>query len=433
MRYLISDLHIHSRFSRATSKYLTFPNLYKWALIKGVYLLGTGDILHPKWLEEAKEYLVYDQNTGFYSLKPEIAQALAPEIPSKVRGNTMFFVPSVETSHIYKQDDKLRRIHLVFVLSDLEKAKKLSDKMATFSTVAADGRPIFGVNARDMTEIVLEIDPNAIVIPAHIWTPHFSLFGSKSGFDDIKQAFKDMTPYVTCLETGLSSDPKMNRLVPDLDKYILCSNSDSHSLERIGREANLHTQLDSYTMLKSALKTGEGLYGTIEFYPQEGKYHYDGHRNCQVSFHPQESQKHNNICPKCNKPLTIGVLNRVYQLAKGNTQLNSKLLEKYKSIYIIPLEDILASLLGTGRTSKRVKRAYFDAIETLGSELDILTTIEPKTIAKYDPLLARAIELLRQDQIVVEPGYDGEYGKIRIPKEKLEQPSSSQGSQLSLL
>ncbi len=432
MSLVISDLHIHSRFSRATSKYITYPNLYKWALIKGVDILGTGDILHPQWIKEAKDQLVYDEKTGFYRLNSSLTKKIKNELAPVFRPKDMVFVPTVETSHIYKQGEKIRRIHLVIVLSHLEKAEELSRYLAERSNVSADGRPIFGINVRNMVEIVLEHDDDAMIIPAHIWTPHFSLFGSKSGFDSVEEAFADMSKYITTLETGLSSDPFMNRLVKELDRYILTSNSDSHSLERIGREANVHTKITTYEDLLNSLKTGENLVGTIEFYPQEGKYHYDGHRNCKVSFHPTETKKHNGICPKCNQPLTIGVLNRVYQLAKGQQEANQKLLQRYKTSYIIPLDDIIAAIYNSTRTSTKVKRRYLEAVSNLGPELEILLNKSEEEIASFDSQLAQAIRLLRKGEIKIVPGYDGEYGKVTIEREKLIS-QENQDSQLTLI
>ena len=429
MDFIFSDLHIHSRFSRATSKYITFPELLRWSKLKGINLLGTGDIIHPKWLQEANENLEYDDSTGFYKMKPEIEDKINHQLPTSVKNIDVSFIPTVETSHIYKQDDKLRRVHLVIILPTLEDAKKLSDKMATFSNISADGRPIFGMNVRDFTELVLEINDKALIIPAHIWTPHFSVFGSKSGFDSLQEAFKDMSQYIYALETGLSSDPEMNRLVKELDKYTLVSNSDSHSLPRIGREANIHTELKNYDQLIHTLKTGKNLYGTIEYFPEEGKYHYDGHRNCNISLHPQETQKINKICPKCKKPLTVGVLSRVYELAKNNTQPNTQLLNKHKSVHAIPLDDILASILGTSRTSKKVTTKLFDTISNLGPELTILSFMPLKEISKYDPVLANAIGQMRKGEIRIIPGYDGEYGIVQIDKKLLEK----QTNQMQLL
>ncbi len=424
---VISDLHIHSRFARATSKYITMPNLFKWSLIKGINILGTGDALHPKWWEEIKEHTTYDNNTGFYQIKSSVQKAVLKELPSHLH-HKVYFVPTVETSHIYKAKGRLRRIHIVFVFPTLESAKKLANKLAQFSNISADGRPIFGITARDITEMALEIDQKILIIPAHIWTPHFSLFGSKSGFDKITDAFEDMSEYITTLETGLSSDPYMNRLVPDLDDYILTSNSDAHSLERIGREANIHTSVKDYNDLISSFKTGENLYGTLEFYPQEGKYHYDGHRNCKISLHPIEGQKLQNKCPKCNKPLTIGVLHRVIELAQSNTSPNTKLLERFKSVYLVPLDDILATLLKTSRTSKRVRRTYMELVEKFGSEIDILYRVHLESIQKYDPQIANALLLFRKGKIRVTPGYDGEYGVVKIDFTELESTETNQMS-----
>ncbi len=417
---LYSDLHLHSRYARATSKYLTVLELYKWAKIKGITLLGTGDILHPAWIAEFQEYTTKDEATGFYKLKPEFEKKIKPEIPAIVRDNTVYFVPTVETSHIYKQGDKVRRIHIVLILESLEDAKKLSKSLSRFSKMDSDGRPILGVHLPDMVRIVLEENENNFVFPAHVWTPHFAVFGSKSGFDSIKEAFKDMSKYITTLETGLSSDPAMNRLISKFDKYILISNSDAHSASRIGREANIHFEINNYEHLITTLKTGKDLIGTIEYFPEEGRYHYDGHAKCKVSVTPKKAKLMNNRCPKCGKPLTLGVLHRVYDLA-DREEPKKELLKRYKPVSLVPLDDILSNIMHVGKTSKRLQNEYMYIISQLGPELDILHTMPLSTIYKHNYLLGCAIEKMRNKDLGIIPGYDGEYGIVKINTEKCEE------------
>ncbi len=408
-----SDLHIHSRFARATSKHLTVLELYKWAKIKGIYLLGTGDILHPSWIKEFKEYTHLDSNTGFYVLNKEYKKDVKKELPKSVVDKPVYFVPTVETSHIYKQGDKVRRIHIVLVLKDLEVATKLSNKLSNVSKVTADGRPIFGLKLRDITEMVLDLNSSNFVFPAHVWTPYFAVFGSKSGFDSIKEAFGDMAPYITALETGLSSDPEMNRLISALDKYVLISNSDAHSAQRIGREANIHTKLDSYEDLLNTLKTGENLYGTIEYFPEEGRYHFDGHRDCNVVLHPTKAKELDNLCPKCGKKLTLGVMHRVYDLA-DREEPSEELLNKYRTVSLVPLDDVLSNVLGVGKSSKRLQAKYFEIIEKFGPELEFLQNVPVQNIKNYDSLLGCAIERMRNKDLEINPGYDGVYGVVHI-------------------
>ncbi len=425
---LYSDLHIHSRFARATSKNLTVLELAKWSKIKGIYLLGTGDIYHPAWLDEFEKFTQYDFATGFYKLKPELESEVKKQVPKSVADSPVYFVPTVETSHIYKQGDLVRRIHIVTIVKDLKIARQISNKLATYSRVDADGRPIFGMRLPDYVKLVLEFSEENLVFPAHVWTPHFAVFGSKSGFDRLEDAFEDTVEYITALETGLSSDPEMNRLISGLDKYVLISNSDAHSAPRIGREANIHISLANYNELINTLKTGQNLYGTVEYYPEEGRYHYDGHRACNVSMHPKEAKANNNICPVCKKPLTLGVLHRVYDLADREVP-NQELLTKYKTVSLVPLDDILSNVLAVGKSSKRLQAKLMEVIDKLGPELKVLHELPVEEILKYDPKLACAIRQMRNGDLKIEPGYDGVYGKVNInlePCKKTLEPDALQ-------
>ena len=422
MKYLYSDLHIHSRYARATSKHLNVLNLYKWAKIKGISLLGTGDILHPKWREEFKKYTIEDDNSGFYKVRPEYQKEVDLQLPKSVVDSYVYFVPTVETSHIYKQGDKVRRVHLVSVFPTFDTAAKAAVILGRYSRIDADGRPIFGIHIDEFVKMMLEISERVVVFPAHAWTPHFAVFGSKSGFDSLSEAFGDMARYITALETGLSSDPEMNRLVSALDPLILVSNSDAHSLMRIGREANIHSRLDTYDDLLAALRTGEGLVGTIEYYPEEGRYHYDGHRACGVVLHPKESVRVQNICPKCGKKLTLGVLHRVYDLA-DRSDPNLALLERFKSVHLVPLDDVLQNVLNVGKGSKKLVNRYFEVIDALGSELAVLNEVDTNEIKEFDAKLGCAIEKMRRGNLKISPGYDGLYGVVKIPMDDCTQLS----------
>lgn len=301
----LADLHIHSKYSRATSADCDAPHLDLWARYKGIRLIGTGDFTHAKWREELTEMLE-PAGEGLYRLKTEY------RLPCRVEGGEdPLFAVSGEISTIYKRDGKTRKVHHVILLPGMEEAEEVSHRLEAIGNLHSDGRPILGLDSHDLLEIVLEACPGAIYIPAHIWTPHFSLFGAFSGFDALEECFGDLTPYVHALETGLSSDPPMNRRLSALDGHPLVSNSDAHSPAKLGREANLLSCAPAFSALKTAVDTGVGLEGTIEFYPEEGKYHLDGHRNCHCRLTPEETARYGGICPVCGKKITIGVLNRV--------------------------------------------------------------------------------------------------------------------------
>lgn len=412
-----ADLHIHSRFSRATSKKLTLQNLAAYAYLKGIHLIGTGDITHPKWMQEIADELVYTEHTGFYQLK----NPLCPEdilSQTNVHVETVSFQPQFilqgEISCIYKKGGATRKNHQLIFLPDLEAAQKLNARLAKIGNLTADGRPILGLDAKILLEIVLASShkerPNYL-IPAHIWTPWFSVFGSKSGFNRLEDCFEELTPELFALETGLSSDPPMNRLWSALDAYTLISNSDAHSGENLGREVNLFRAEPDYQSLFDALKKKNDLfYGTVEFYPEEGKYFADGHRNCNICFLPEESQKQHNLCPVCGKPLTIGVLNRVMELADRKDPLGTK----QQFISCIPLREILSEIDNVGIKSKQIHSEYEKFIKIFGSELDILLNVPIRQIAAVNTALADAIGNMRSGTVKKSCGYDGEYGKITI-------------------
>jgi len=404
----IADLHIHSHFSRATSRSLDPEHIAIWARKKGITVIGTGDLTHPGWVSELQEKLIEAEN-GLYRLRPDLEKRVEGGIPGSCRGTTRFLL-SGEISCIYKRDGKTRKVHNLVLMPDFQALSKLNERLDRIGNITSDGRPILGLDSRDLLEIVLESSEKAFFIPAHIWTPWFSLFGSKSGFDALEECFGDLTSHIHALETGLSSDPPMNRLLSALDGYILVSNSDAHSPAKLGREANLFDVALDYDQITGAMTQGKGFEGTIEFFPEEGKYHYDGHRKCQVSLHPKETRAYEGICPTCGKPLTVGVLHRVNELAdRGVPELS-------KAYYsLIPLTEILSEIVGTGPSTKRVMTAYEDLLATLGPEIQILMETPLKDIERGGGiLLARAVDRMRRMKVIRQEGYDGEYGLIRL-------------------
>ena len=413
MMKFIADFHVHSRFSRATAKNLDFENLYISAQLKGLSVIGTGDFTHPGWFAEIKEKLI-PAEPGMFRLKDEISRLCDQEVPKSCRRKVRFMLVS-EISNIYKKNNITRKNHNLVFLSDLNQVENFNSKLDKIGNITSDGRPILGLDARDLLEILLETSDQAFLIPAHIWTPWFSLLGSKSGFDSIDECFEDLTPFIFAVETGLSSDPAMNWRISALDGLTLVSNSDAHSPLKLGREANLFDTDMSYSAIKSAIKSGdpERFLGTLEFFPEEGKYHLDGHRNCDVRSWPTTTREQGGICPICGKPLTLGVLYRVEELADRPEGVKPK---KYHPYYhIIPLVEILSEVLKVGPNSKKVMGYYRNLLEKLGSEFDILTTLKRDIIDTAGlSLLGEAITRVRQNKIVLLPGYDGEFGKIKI-------------------
>ena len=364
----IADLHIHSRYSRATSKQGTPEYLDLWARKKGISILGTGDFTHPAWREELKEKLVSAEE-GLYCLK----QDFILEESSSYGSQAPRFVLSGEISSIYKKNGKVRKVHNVILLPGLEDAEKLSKKLETIGNIHSDGRPILGLDSHDLLEILLDICPEGILIPAHIWTPHFSMFGAFSGFDTVEECFEDLSPYVHAVETGLSSDPPMNWQLSALDRFQLISNSDAHSPAKLGREANLFDIELSYQGLYQAIQEGKGLEGTIEFYPEEGKYHYDGHRKCHLCLSPKEAEKYGGVCPICGKKLTVGVDHRVLQLSDREDGRDRK--EKKPFEYLVPLPEVIAASTGKTPASKKVQAQYETMLKDLGTEFENLREI----------------------------------------------------------
>ena len=405
---MIADLHIHSRFSMATSKEGTPENLDFWARKKGISLIGTGDFTHPVWREELKERLVSEGN-GLYRLRDEYVKEESRKFP----GEGTHFVVSGEISSIYKKNGKTRKVHNVILLPGLEVADAMAQRLEKIGNIHSDGRPILGLDSHDLLEMMLDVCPEGILIPAHIWTPHFSVLGAKSGFDSVEECFEELTPYVHALETGLSSDPAMNWRISKLDRYQLVSNSDAHSPSKLGREANLLDIDCSYEGLYRAIQTGEGLEGTVEFFPEEGKYHFDGHRKCGVSLSPVEAERLGGICPVCGKKLTMGVDHRVEQLADRAEGFVKKDGKKYESL--VPLPEVISACMGYSTASKKVQGCFEQMIQTLGTEFDILRNVPSEDIKSCaGERIAEGIENVRTGNVKRIPGYDGEYGKIEL-------------------
>ena len=407
----VADLHIHSHFSMATSKECNPENLYRWAGLKGVSLVGSGDFTHPGWRKELRDNLI-PAEPGFYRLKDN----KAPEIPGRPE---VRFVITGELSTIYKKNGRVRKVHHLVILPSLEAADHISDQLEEIGmNIRADGRPILGMDSHRLLELILNACPEVIFIPAHIWTPHFSVFGSNSGFDDILECYEDLTQYIFALETGLSSDPAMNWRWSALDRFTLVSNSDAHNPTNLAREANLFNGEFSYQGLKNALqrKDGAGFTGTLEFFPEEGKYHYDGHRNCEVCLTPEETILKAGICPVCGRKVTVGVLHRVIELADRPFGFKPEGSSSYESL--VPLREIIGSAIHSGITSQKVERLYFDLLRSFGPELMVLRETNLADIAKVSGVLvAEGIRRLRAGEVSVQPGFDGAYGIISVLRE----------------
>lgn len=396
----IADFHIHSKYSRATSKGMDLEVLNKWAKVKGIDVLGTGDFTHPEWLKSLKEKLEPAEQ-GFFRLKKN--------------NQSTRFILTAEISCIYSKNNRVRKIHIIIFSPSFEAVEKINAHLGWIGNLKSDGRPILGLDAKELAKITMESCPDCLVVPAHLWTPWFSLFGSRSGFDSIEECFEDYSKYIYAGETGLSSDPAMNWRVSDLDKITLISNSDAHSPQKIGREANVFDTELSYNAVTEAIKkqNSEKFLYTIEFFPEEGKYHFDGHRNCKISLSPKESGKYNNICPSCGKPLTLGVLNRVEELADRPEGAKPENKIPFKSL--VPLEEIIAEALSQGTGTKSVLAEYDNLIKEFGTEFNILLDVSEENLkAKTLPEVAEGIVRVRRGKLFLDPGYDGVYGKIHI-------------------
>ena len=409
----IADFHIHSKFSRATARNLDFENLYINAQIKGITVLGTSDFTHPAWWQEIQDKLV-PAEPGLFQLKPDIARACDEMVPAACRGPVRFMLVT-EISNIYKKGERTRKNHNLVFMPNLKSASEFNKKMDEIGNIRSDGRPILGLDARNLLEIVLDTNDAAYLVPAHIWTPWFSLLGSKSGFDTVEACFEDLTPHIFALETGLSSDPPMNWRVSGLDRYTLISNSDAHSPSKLGREANQFNCDLGFSAIRTAMETAdpEQFLGTIEFYPEEGKYHVDGHRKCGFQCDPSETRRLSGVCPVCGKPLTLGVLYRVEALADREEGARPDKHSPYRNL--IPLEHVLSEVLQVGANSKKVRRTYDRLIQDHGSEFTILCHASAESLSRSNvPLLSEAVMRMREGHINFSPGFDGEFGKVTI-------------------
>jgi len=408
----IADLHIHSKYSRATSRDMDIAHLADWAKLKGITLMGTGDFTHHLWLEELKHTLE-DCGNGLF----------------KHAG--VYFMLTAEVSSIYSKGGRTYRIHNLIFSPSFKSVDAINEKLGRLGNLSSDGRPILGLDAAELARIVFDIDENCMIVPGHIWTPWFSVFGSMSGFDRIEDCFEKQTEKIFALETGLSSDPAMNWRLSALDRFTLISNSDSHSPSRIGREANVFDCALDYKTIREVLKTKDKkrfLY-TIEFFPEEGKYHFDGHRLCGIRWSPEETKAHNGKCPKCGKPVTVGVVNRVEKLADRAAGFVPDNAIPFKNF--ISLDQIIAEAKGVSKTSVAVERDYRSYLSTFGTEFDILMRASKEELAKKLPAkVVEGVMRARGGKVNIKPGYDGEYGIISLFDK--DQPGEQKEQQLNL-
>ncbi|UCD84129.1 MAG: DNA helicase UvrD [Deltaproteobacteria bacterium] len=403
MRF-IADFHLHSRYSRATSREMRVEILAQWAAIKGIGLLGTGDFTHPTYFAELKSLLKPGGN-GLFLLK---------EGEKKVH-----FILTAEVSNIFNQDGRLRKIHTLIFAPGFEAVEKINHQLGSRGKLGSDGRPTFGFPVKDLVKIIMDISPECFIVPAHAWTPWFSLFGANSGFDSMEECFGEQARYIQAVETGLSSDPEMNWRVSALDRIALISNSDAHSPDRIGREANVFNCGLDYQEIVGAIKKRdrEKFLSTIEFFPEEGKYHYDGHRNCNVLFSPQQTRDNDGVCPVCKRKVTVGVMNRVEALADRPPDYQPP--DAIPSRHLIPLAEIIAEALGQGVNTKAVDEQYRRLIQQLGPEFTILLELPREELAKdTPPRILEGIMRVRDGKVRITPGYDGVFGKIKIFEEE---------------
>jgi DNA helicase-2/ATP-dependent DNA helicase PcrA len=416
MRF-IADLQIHSKYSRATSKDMTLENLDFWARVKGIKVLGTGDFTHPLWLKELKEKLE-EAEPGLFVLKEKFRKQ-----EQGISNDPTRFMLTAEVSLIYTKLGKVRKVHHVLWAPDFKSVEAINTRLSWVGNLSSDGRPIIGITSEELAEIVSQNTQTAVIIPAHVWTPWFSIFGSKSGFDSVEECFEKWSDKIFALETGLSSDPPMNWRISKFDKYTLVSNSDSHSLQRIGREANAFDTDLSYDAIINAIKSKDPkkfLY-TIEFFPEQGRYHIDGHASCGVALMPKQTKLLKGICPKCKKPLTIGVLYRTESLADRPPDFTPNQFIPYRNL--IPLDEIIAESIGVKSKTKKVWSIYFSLIKHIGPEIYILTQATLEDIAKISQNVAQGIQRVRDKKLYIEPGFDGQYGKVHIfkPEELVKQ------------
>ncbi|MYC27699.1 MAG: DNA helicase UvrD [Nitrospira sp. SB0662_bin_26] len=423
----IADLHIHSRYSRAVSKDMVPESLYRWAQLKGITVVGTGDFTHPAWFAELQEKLEPAEQ-GLYRLKPELAAPVDAGIPESCRADVRFMLTS-EISSIYKRHERTRKVHNLIFAPSFSAVANMTDKLARIGNLHSDGRPILGLDSEELLRIMIERVPESLFVPAHAWTPHFSVFGANSGFDSLEECFGDLSPHIQVIETGLSSDPPMNWRLSQLDGITLISNSDAHSPSKLGREANVLNGDLSFEGIKAAFTSGDPalFQGTIEFFPEEGKYHFDGHRNCRVRMSPEEAGAHDDACPECGKPVTRGVMHRVEILADQPAGHRARRALSYRSL--VPLVELIAEVRGAGVNTKGVTEVYHQLLASLGNEFEILMNVPIAAIEENaGMLLALAIQRMREGNVTIAPGYDGEYGTVRLLSQEDRQSHASQTS-----
>jgi uncharacterized protein (TIGR00375 family) len=411
---LITDLHIHSKYAYACSKRLNLPTIHAWAQIKGIDLLSAADFTHPKWYAELSEQLE-EVDVGVYKLKDEFVGETDMIVPPSCKREVRFLM-STEVSLIYSKGGRARRVHMLIMAPNIETVAKINAVLDKKGNIHADGRPILGLDSKELLKLMLDISPDIQLIPAHIWTPHFAIMGAKSGFDSIEECFEEMSDHIVALETGLSSDPRMNWRLSNLDKYALVSNSDAHSPEKMGREATVFDTDCTYPAILHALRHDHSqIAGTIEFFPEEGKYHCDGLRKEGLIMLPDETIKNGFRSPASGKKVTVGVLHRVNKLA--DRKMGEKSPEGRPYWHIIPLIEIVSEIVGYGVKSKKVVALYFKLVTALGPEFMILKDVPVKEIALVDERVAEAINRMRKGQVIIYPGFDGEFGVIKLFKE----------------
>lgn len=424
---LLCDLHVHSRFSRAVSADMDLGHMYQWAQRKGIDVVATGDVLHPAWRAEMRQQLVPaddGRGEGLYELRPELREALDEAVPRSCRRRVRFILAG-EISHIFKKDGAVRKVHNLILLPNLDCGDQVAERLLRLGyNLHSDGRPILGMPCRDFLELLLSTDSRAYLVPAHIWTPHFSVFGSLSGFDRLSDCFGDLTRHIFALETGLSSDPAMNWRLSALDELTLISSSDAHSPQKLGRELTRLRLGDppTFAALRRALEfcSPEEFLGTVEFFPEEGKYHLDGHRDCGVRLEPSERARLSGQCPVCGKPVTVGVLSRVETLADRPLSPDSAFRPPRARPYdsLVPLTEVVADVLGRTVASDAVQRLYFRLLDQVGPELHILRSASPDELRRAaDPLLIEALLRMRRGELRIVAGFDGEYGRVGLVTE----------------
>ena len=412
MRF-IADFHIHSKYSHATSKYMDLFALAMWGQLKGIKMMGTGDFTHPKWQQELKQHL-QEIEQGLFALKPEYAKIVSEAVYDSCKQEQRFML-TAEISNVFKRNGRCYRTHSIILAPSFEVVDKISKALGNIGNIVSDGRPILGCDIKDIVKIVLDASPDCMVIPAHIWTPWYGMLGSKSGFNSIYDCFEELIDHIYAVETGLSSNFLMNAQLSELDRFALLCNSDAHSVQKLGREANVMETECSYAGITGALRANDPkqLVAGIEFFPEQGKYYGDGHRACSVYMTPQQTAEHNTVCPGCNKSLTVGVLNRVQQLAdRTQQQAQSYMRNRYR---VIPLFDIISKNLGVAESSKKVQNMYHNILKAIGCEFYVLLEAPINDIAQVSTIgIARSIELLRSGDVMIQPGYDGVYGQVQF-------------------